>query len=37
MSINRGDIFTLGEHLLLCGDSTNKEEVKKILYDKKLV
>lgn len=36
MSINKGDIIALGEHLLLCGDSIDKEEVKKILRDKKV-
>ncbi len=36
MSINRGDLINLGDHLLLCGDSTNKEEIKKILQDKKV-
>jgi len=32
--INRGDIYQLGEHRLLCGDSSNEEEVNKILKDK---
>lgn len=36
MSIKKGDLITLGDHLLLCGDSTNQEEIKKILYDKKV-
>lgn len=36
MSIKKGDLITLGEHLLLCGDSTNQEEIKKILHDKKV-
>jgi len=36
MSINRGDLINLGDHLLLCGDSTNKEEIHKILQDKKV-
>lgn len=36
MSIKKGDLITLGDHLLLCGDSTNQEEIKKILHDKKI-
>lgn len=36
MSIKKGDLITLGDHLLLCADSTNKEEVEKILHDKKI-
>lgn len=36
MSIKKGDLITLGDHLLLCGDSTNQEEIKKILHDKKV-
>ncbi len=36
MSIKKGDLITLGDHLLLCGDSTNKDEVQKILFDKKI-
>ena len=26
----RGDIYRLGEHLLMCGDSTNEEDVRKL-------
>ncbi len=36
MSIKKGDLITLGDHLLLCGDSTNQEEIQKILQDKKV-
>ena len=30
-SINRGDLFILGNHRLMCGDSTNLEDVKRLL------
>lgn len=33
MSINTGDIFTLGEHRLICGDATDSNIVKKIVDD----
>lgn len=36
MSIKKGDLITLGDHLLLCGDSTDKDEVQRILFDKKI-
>lgn len=36
MSINKGDLVNIGDHLLLCGDSTNKEEIQKILQNKKV-
>ncbi|MFB8449014.1 DNA modification methylase [Enterococcus thailandicus] len=30
-----GDIFQLGEHVLMCGDSTNEEHIKKLMSDEK--
>jgi len=36
MSIKKRDLITLGDHLLLCGDSTNQEEVERILHGKKV-
>ncbi len=36
MSIKNGDIVELGDHLLLCGDATDKESVEKLLTDKKI-
>lgn len=27
----KGDIFKLGNHILMCGDSTNNEDVKKLM------
>lgn len=35
-SIKYGDVFRLGNHLLLCADSRNKEMVTKLLGDKKI-
>ncbi len=35
-SIKTGDIFQLGEHILLCGDATNKALVTKSLHDKSI-
>ena len=35
MSIKKGDLITLGDHLLLCGDATDKLAVEKLLADKK--
>lgn len=29
--IQHGDLFRLGDHLLICGDSTNEEDIKKLL------
>lgn len=29
--IQHGDIFRLGDHVLICGDSTNEEDIKKLL------
>lgn len=34
--IQIGDMFQLGEHRLICGDSTNPETLKKLLEDKKV-
>ena len=31
----RGDIYQLGTHRLMCGDSTNREEVSKLMGDEK--
>jgi DNA modification methylase len=30
-NIKQGDIFKLGNHYLMCGDSTNEEDIKKLL------
>lgn len=29
--IQHGDLFRLGDHVLICGDSTNEEDIKKLL------
>jgi len=34
-TIKRGDIITLGEHRLVCGDATSKEDVHKLMDGKK--
>lgn len=36
MSIKTGDIFKLGEHYLLCGDSTNNELLARFIADRKI-
>lgn len=33
--VQRGDIWQLGEHRLMCGDSTNKDDVQKLMDGKK--
>jgi DNA modification methylase len=33
--VKRGDIFQLGNHFLICGDSTDRETFEKLLGDKK--
>lgn len=33
--VNRGDIWQLGEHRLMCGDSTSKEDVEKLMAGEK--
>ena len=35
--IVRGDIILLGKHRLMCGDSTNKEDVDKLMNNKKVI
>lgn len=35
-SINPGDIFQLGDHLLLCGDSQDKDLITNLLQEKKV-
>lgn len=35
-TITSGDIFILGEHVLLCGDSTESELVEKVLKGKQI-
>ena len=34
-TIQRGDIYQLGNHRLMCGDSTNKEDVEKLMNGEK--
>ncbi|MBU1143665.1 MAG: site-specific DNA-methyltransferase [Firmicutes bacterium] len=36
MKIKQGDIIKLGDHLLLCGDSTKKEGIQKLLKDRSI-
>lgn len=31
MEIKRGQIWRLGDHYLMCGDATGKDDVKKLL------
>jgi len=33
--VNKGDVYTLGEHRLMCGDSTVKDDVDKLMDGKK--
>lgn len=33
----KGDMWKLGEHLLLCGDSTCITDVEKLMYEEKLI
>lgn len=34
--IKQGDIFQLGRHRLMCGDSTSKDDISKLLKDKEI-
>lgn len=34
--VQRGDVFKLGKHTLMCGDSYNKAEVVKLIYNKNI-
>jgi DNA modification methylase len=36
MKINKGDIYKIGDHVVGCGDSTNKEFVKKVIGENKI-
>ena len=36
LSVQLGDVFQLGEHFLMCGDSTNPEHLKRLLGDKQV-
>jgi len=36
MSINTGDMFTLGEHRLICGDATDPQIVKKLVGEQQI-
>ncbi len=36
MQIEKGDLIRLGDHLLLCGDSTKPDEVREILKDREI-
>lgn len=33
-NIKQGDIFKLGNHVLICGDASNEEDLKKLLTRK---
>jgi site-specific DNA-methyltransferase (adenine-specific) len=35
-TVKDGDIYELGDHRLMCGDSLNEEDVKKLMGDKKI-
>lgn len=34
--VNRGDVWTVGRHRLVCGDATKAEDVEKLAYGKKV-
>jgi len=36
MKINKGDVFKIGDHIVGCGDSTDKEFVKKVVGSNKI-
>lgn len=35
VSVKKGDIYKLGNHRLMCGDSTNDEDIKKLMNNQK--
>ena len=36
-TIKYGDLFKLGKHFLMCGDATNKNDVLKLMKEKKQI
>ena len=35
MEVNKGDVFLLGKHRIICGDATSLIDVQKLMDDKK--